>query len=89
MSKKNRKSLFTWCIRTLAVSLVPTLLLVSCASDSDDDKAAADTTVPTFSTTGHSAALIPVLAFGPQSSQFSGFYQNTDIYHKIREALAL
>jgi hypothetical protein len=50
MSKKNRKSLFTWCIRTLAVSLVPTLILVSCASDSDDDKAAADTTAPTFST---------------------------------------
>ena len=44
--------------------------------------------VPTFSTTGHSAALIPVLAFGPQSSLFSGFYQNTDIYHKIRKALA-
>tara|TARA_X000001036_G_scaffold222798_1_gene208521 strand:+ start:5363 stop:6526 length:1164 start_codon:yes stop_codon:yes gene_type:complete len=43
--------------------------------------------VPTFSTTGHSAALIPVLAFGPQSSQFSGFYQNSDIYNKIRIAL--
>ncbi len=44
---------------------------------------------PTFSTNGHSAALIPVLAFGPHESLFSGFYQNTDIYHKIREALAL
>ena len=43
--------------------------------------------VPTFSTTGHSAALIPVLAFGPQSSLFSGFYHNTDIYLKIRKAL--
>ena len=43
--------------------------------------------VPTFSTTGHSAALIPVLAFGPHASLFSGFYQNTDIYHKIRKAL--
>ena len=43
--------------------------------------------VPTFSTTGHSASLIPVLAFGPQSSQFSGFYQNSDIYHKILVAL--
>jgi hypothetical protein len=51
MSKKNRKSLFAWCIRTLAISLVPTLILVSCASDSDDDKAAVDTTAPTFSTT--------------------------------------
>jgi alkaline phosphatase len=45
--------------------------------------------VPTFSTTGHSAALIPVLAFGPHASLFSGFYQNTDIYHKIKKALAL
>ena len=38
MSKKSQKSLFAWCIRTLAVSLVPTLLLVSCATDSDGDK---------------------------------------------------
>ena len=44
--------------------------------------------VPTFATTGHSATLIPVLAFGPQASLFSGFYQNTDIYHKIIKALA-
>ncbi len=36
MSKKNRKSLFTWCIRALAVSLLPTLVLVSCADDSSD-----------------------------------------------------
>jgi len=51
MSKKNRKSLFNWCVRTLAVSLLPTLLLVSCASDSDDDKTPADTTIPTVSST--------------------------------------
>ena len=51
MSKKNRKSLFNWCIRTLAVSLLPTLLLVSCASDSDDKKTPADTTIPTVSST--------------------------------------
>ena len=38
MSKKNRKSLFTWCIRTLAISLLPSMLLISCAtSDGDDD----------------------------------------------------
>jgi len=50
MSKKNRKSLFTWCIRTLAVSLVPTLLLVSCAADNDSDSAA-DTTAPSVVST--------------------------------------
>jgi alkaline phosphatase len=43
--------------------------------------------VPTFSTTGHSASLIPVLAFGPGSNHFSGFYQNSDVYHKMLKAL--
>jgi len=51
MSKKNPKSMFAWCIRTLAVSLVPTLLLVSCASDSDSKKEPADTTAPTLTST--------------------------------------
>jgi hypothetical protein len=51
MIKKNRKSLFTWCIRTLAVSLVPTLLLVSCAADDDSSSTTADTTAPTVMST--------------------------------------
>ena len=42
---------------------------------------------PTFSTSGHSATLIPVLAFGPQSELFIGFYENNDIYYKMRAAL--
>lgn len=46
MNTKNRKSLFTWCIRTLAVSLLPTMLLVSCASDDSSDSTVADTTAP-------------------------------------------
>jgi len=50
MSKKNRKSLFTWCIRTLAVSLVPTMLMVSCAADDDDDSVV-DTTAPSVVST--------------------------------------
>jgi hypothetical protein len=37
MSKKNPKSLFAKCIRTLAVSLIPTFLMVSCATSDDND----------------------------------------------------
>ena len=39
----------------------------------------------TFSTKGHSAALIPVFAYGPGAEAFSGVYENTEIYHKIME----
>ena len=37
----------------------------------------------TFSTGGHSATLIPVFAFGPGAEEFSGVYQNNEIFHKI------
>ncbi len=43
---------------------------------------------PSFSTGGHSATLIPVFAYGPGSEDFGGIYKNTDIYHKIKKALA-
>ena len=39
---------------------------------------------PTFSTGGHSTTLIPVFAHGPYSSNFSGIYQNTEIFHKMK-----
>ncbi len=38
---------------------------------------------PSFSTGGHSAALVPVLAYGPGAEMFSGIYQNTAIHQKI------
>ncbi|MEZ4985481.1 MAG: alkaline phosphatase [Saprospiraceae bacterium] len=38
---------------------------------------------PTFSTGGHTAALIPVFAFGPGAERFMGTYQNNEIYHKM------
>lgn len=38
---------------------------------------------PTFSTTGHTASLIPVFAFGPGAEQFMGVYQNNDIFKKM------
>ena len=37
----------------------------------------------TFSNGGHSAALIPVFAFGPGSEEFMGVYENNDIFDKI------
>ena len=43
---------------------------------------------PTFSTGGHSATMVPVFAFGPGAQNFSGVYENTQIYHKIKIALS-
>lgn len=40
---------------------------------------------PTFSTGGHTAALIPVFAYGPGADRFMGIYQNNDIYGKMME----
>lgn len=37
----------------------------------------------TFSTSGHSATLVPVFAYGPGSEEFVGIYENTDIFKKI------
>ncbi|MBL7871383.1 MAG: alkaline phosphatase [Cyclobacteriaceae bacterium] len=39
-----------------------------------------------FTTEHHTGVMIPVFAFGPGSEQFSGIYQNTDIYKKMHEA---
>lgn len=39
-----------------------------------------------FSTTGHSATLIPVFAYGPGSEEFAGIYENTNIFQKILKA---
>lgn len=37
----------------------------------------------TFSNGGHSAALIPVLAYGPGSEAFIGVYENNEIFEKL------
>lgn len=42
-----------------------------------------------FTTNGHTGTLIPVFAYGPSAALFSGVYENTEIYHKMREALQL
>lgn len=38
---------------------------------------------PVFSTTSHSATLIPVFAYGPGADNFIGIYQNAEIFDKI------
>lgn len=38
---------------------------------------------PTFASTNHSAALVPVFAYGPGAEAFMGVYENTEIFHKL------
>ncbi|MBC8321025.1 MAG: alkaline phosphatase [Bacteroidetes bacterium] len=38
---------------------------------------------PVFATDGHSATLIPVLAWGPGAENFKGVFQNNEVFHKI------
>jgi len=40
-----------------------------------------------FTTNGHTAAMVPVFAYGPGAEQFNGIYENTEIFYKMREAL--
>jgi alkaline phosphatase len=41
----------------------------------------------TYKSTGHTASLVPVFAYGPGAEQFSGIMDNTDIYVKMRGLL--
>ncbi len=42
-----------------------------------------------FTLRDHTATMIPVYAYGPKAELFNGIYENTAIYHKMREALEL
>lgn len=42
-----------------------------------------------FSTTSHSGVMVPVYAFGPGAENFTGMYENSDIFHKIVKLLKL
>ena len=46
-----------------------------------------DDIIGTFSTGGHSTTLIPVAAYGPGSELFRGIYENTEIFHKMINAV--
>ncbi len=40
-----------------------------------------------FLTTGHSADMVPVFSYGPYSENFSGIYDNTEIFKKLNKIL--
>jgi alkaline phosphatase len=42
-----------------------------------------------FTTNGHTAAMVPVFAFGPGAETFRGIYDNTEIHTKMLDALGL
>lgn len=42
-----------------------------------------------FSTGGHSGVMVPVYAFGPGHENFTGIFENTDIFWKIKKLLNL
>ena len=44
-----------------------------------------DSIVGAFTSDYHTGTMIPVFAFGPGAELFSGIYENTEIYHKMRE----
>jgi alkaline phosphatase len=48
-----------------------------------------DSLATAFTTDYHTATMIPVFAYGPGSEQFSGIYENTAIFDKMKLALGL
>lgn len=46
-----------------------------------------DSLVTAFTSDYHTGDLIPVFAYGPGSDLFRGIYENTAIYHKMRQAI--
>jgi alkaline phosphatase len=40
-----------------------------------------------FTANDHTGTMVPVFAYGPQAELFRGIYDNTEIYHKMRQAL--
>ncbi len=45
-----------------------------------------DSIAGAFTSTYHTATMVPVFAYGPGSEAFSGIYENTEIYDKMRSA---
>ena len=43
--------------------------------------------VARFASNKHTAVMVPVFAYGPGSELFTGMYQNTDIYVRLKQAL--
>ncbi|SNR97972.1 alkaline phosphatase [Hymenobacter mucosus] len=41
-----------------------------------------------FTTTHHSAVVVPVFAYGNGSELFTGLYENTEIYHRLKQVMS-
>jgi alkaline phosphatase len=39
-----------------------------------------------FTSTGHTGVMVPVMAYGPGAEVFSGIYENTDVFQKMKAA---
>ena len=48
-----------------------------------------DPTQVHFSTDGHTSIMVPVFAYGPGAAQFSGIYENTQLFFKMKALLSL
>jgi len=48
-----------------------------------------DSLATSFSTTHHTAVMVPVYAYGPQANKFAGVYENNTLFHKMMNALNL
>lgn len=74
-----------------AISRPNTLLLVTADHETGGMSLLPDSKLgkveTAFTTNNHTASLIPVYAFGTGAEAFSGIYENTEIYHKIRKIL--
>lgn len=40
-----------------------------------------------FTSTGHTAVMVPVFAFGPGAQEFTGIMENTDLHKKMKKLL--
>ena len=40
-----------------------------------------------FTTHDHTGIMVPIFAYGPQSEEFQGVYENTEVFHKILKVL--
>lgn len=53
------------------------------------DSILADSRAINFSTTNHTAVMVPVYAYGPQADNFTGIYENNLLFNKMMDALGL
>jgi alkaline phosphatase len=47
------------------------------------------TVIAAYTTEGHTGVMVPVFAYGPGAEQFTGVYENTGIFHKIKKLMGL